>query len=443
MIQLRFKKMTNIAAKLSASILCISLLYGCGSSDSSTPVNVLFVGNSYTFARIAPALQYNAANVKDMTAAFNTTDPTGGNSFPIGSGIPPNPCLTVDTGCFEPHPWGGVPGIFKAMTVQMGLNYNVSMSARNAATLRGHFLNTANTNWDLRSNMAKEKWDAVVLQGQSDEPLSPLKAKNGNPVSFKTYANLIEQFIHKGTGTTTTEADIFGGLTNCTAAVTATVPGPGLSSANCTTSRVIPANPNANPNAKVFLMQTWARPDMVEAHKCTAADKNSLNGAPIVDATCSSGANGSASTGLNTLYYTAKPTTAENLKDMTTDMSNVFYGLASANSNFAGVIPVGNAFQSAVNANTVKSTGFYKADGTYDESGNSINLWWLDRTHASVYGSYLTALVTFGRITGINPTALGSGEMSAKDLGISVDNAVMLQKVASQTLQAAGVELRY
>jgi hypothetical protein len=33
--------------------------------------------------------------------------------------------------------------------------------------------------------------------------------------------------------------------------------------------------------------------------------------------------------------------------------------------------------------------------------------------------------------------------MSAKDLGISVDNAVMLQKVASQTLQAAGVELRY
>jgi len=435
--------MKRISAKLSTIFLFLFLLTGCGSSDTPAPVNILFVGNSYTFARIAPALQYNAANIKDMTAAFNITDPAGGNSFPVGSGIPPNPCVTAGTGCFEPHPWGGVPGIFKAMTVQMGLDYNVSMSTRNAATLRGHFLNTANSKWDLRANIAKEKWDAVVLQGQSDEPLSPLKSKNGNPVSFQTYANLIAQYVHKGAGTTTTEADIFGGLANCTAAETATIPGPGLSSASCTTSRVIPANPNANPNAKVFLMQTWARPDMVEAHKCTVADKNSMNGAPIVDATCSSGANGSATTGLNNLYYTGKPTTAENLKDMTTDMANVFYGLASPSSNFAGVIPVGNAFQTAVNANSVKSTGFYKADGTYDESGSQINLWWLDRTHASVYGSYLTALVTFGRITGVNPTALGSGEMSAKDLGISADHAVMLQKVASQSLQSAGVELRY
>ena len=63
----------------------------------AAPVSVLFVGNSYTFARVAPALQYNAANVHDLTAAFNAIDPSGTNSFPVGSGVPPNPCVTPGT----------------------------------------------------------------------------------------------------------------------------------------------------------------------------------------------------------------------------------------------------------------------------------------------------------------------------------------------------------
>ncbi|NBW44702.1 MAG: hypothetical protein EBR45_03905 [Betaproteobacteria bacterium] len=439
--------MISICRKsLTLSALALALV-GCTSGDKAdAPMNILFVGNSYTFARIAPAMQYNAANVKDMTAAYNTVDPTGGNSFPIGTGLPPSPCATPDTGCFEPHPWGGVPGIFKVLADQSGLNYTVSLSTRNAATLRGHFLNTANANWDMRANIAREKWDVVVLQGQSDEPLSPAKSKNGNPVSFKNYANLIEQYVHTGTGVTTTEAEIFGGLANCTAAVTAAVPGPGLSTANCNTSRVIPANTNANPSAKVYLMQTWARPDMVEAHKCTIANKNSLDGAPIVDptcsATCSAGSNGSAITGLNNLYYTSKATTPENLKDMAADMSAVFYGLAESNKKFAGVVPVGNAFQRAVDVKAVKSSNFYKADGTYDASGSQMNLWWIDSTHASVYGSYLSALVSFGTISGRNPTGFGGNEKAAKDLGISQGDAILLQNIAAETLIASGVALR-
>jgi hypothetical protein len=199
-----------------------SVLAGCDSGDDgripAPPVKILFVGNSYTFARVAPALQYNSANVKDLTAAFNAIDPTGSNSFPVGSGVPPTPCATSGTACFEPHNWGGVPGIFKRLTDQDGLNYDVSLSTRNAATFRGQFLNTANANWDLRSNIASQKWDVVVLQAQSDEPLPALKSKNGNFVSFSTYLNLIEQYVHVGAGTTTTESEIFGGLSNCTAA---------------------------------------------------------------------------------------------------------------------------------------------------------------------------------------------------------------------------------
>ena len=71
-----------------------SLLAGCGGGGGSEPaplVKILFVGNSYTFARVAPAMQYNAANVKDLTAPFNAIDPAGTNSFPVGSGIAPTP----------------------------------------------------------------------------------------------------------------------------------------------------------------------------------------------------------------------------------------------------------------------------------------------------------------------------------------------------------------
>jgi hypothetical protein len=127
-------------------------------------------------------------------------------------------------------------------------------------------------------------------------------------------------------------------------------------------------------------MQTWARPDMVEAHKCTAADQSTLNGAPKVDPTCDAGSNGSTVTGQNNLFYTSKATTAANLADMTTDMHNIFTSLAATTTTtgkmrFAGVVPVGNAFQHAVNSSVVKTSGFYKADGTFDNSGSLMNLW--------------------------------------------------------------------
>ena len=49
------------------------------------PIEILFVGNSYTFGRVAPVLGYNAANVHDLTAAFNDIDPSGTNSYPVGT----------------------------------------------------------------------------------------------------------------------------------------------------------------------------------------------------------------------------------------------------------------------------------------------------------------------------------------------------------------------
>jgi hypothetical protein len=379
---------------------------------AAEPVSVLFVGNSYTFGRVEPVLNYNAANVHDLTAAFNAISPTGTNSYPPG---------TVGFGTFEPHPWGGVPGIFKKMTDQAGLDYDVSLSTRNAATLRGQFLNTANAAWDLRGNVATKTWDSVVLQAQSDEPLPIGRGKNANPVGFAAYANQFERFIHVGTAQNYTETQLFGSLAACMAT--------GLSSGSCGVTRRIPANPHASAATRVYVEQTWARPDMVEAHKVTTPDLDSPTGAPVVDT--SDDPDGVAAK----LYY-------GELAGMTTDMHAAFYGLAASNSGFAGVVPVGDAFQRAVDQGLALGSGFYQADGTYLEPADkTIDLWWLDRTHASRYGSYLSALVLFGTLTGIDPWSLGASEQAAADLGIAPADALKLQQVASEQLYTAGVAL--
>ncbi len=113
-------------------ILCagaLAALAFCAAARATTPIEILFVGDSYTFGRVDPVMSYNAANVHDLTAGFDAINSSGTNAF-------------------EPHPWGGVPGVFKEFTDEAGLDYDVSISARNAATLRGQFLDTANSTWD-------------------------------------------------------------------------------------------------------------------------------------------------------------------------------------------------------------------------------------------------------------------------------------------------------
>jgi len=386
------------------------------------PTKILFVGNSYTFARVDPAMSYNAANVDDMTRP-RPEDPE------------PNFTDTVGTRAWEPHPWGGVPGIFKQLADQAGRQFDVSLSTRNAASLRGHFLNTANngnTDWDLRGNIARKKWDIVVLQEQSDAALPKGRGANANPEVFKAYADKIEQYVHIGAGGTYREREIFGGSTEACQAMT------GLSERNCNALRTIPKNDNANAKADVYLMQTWARPDMVFPHLSTVPDANYPtvpDGRPIVDTSNPAFPNGFP----DTLYYEA-----EGLAGMTADLRTAFADKLKSNPNFAGVIPVGDAFQRAVDTGIAKGDGFYTADGVYAPAvpQDKINLWWDDYLHASKYGSYLSALVIFGKLTGINPASFGANEKAAADLGIGPGDAVKLQQVAWDQLAAAGVPLK-
>src|SRR5687768_11491745 len=232
----------------SMKTLAFLALAGLASTASlAEPVSVLFVGNSYTFGRNDPVMSYNAANVTDLTHAMWIANPAG-------------------TNVFEPHPWGGVPGIFKQFTVQAGLDYNVALSTRNAASLRGHFLNTNPAGWDLRGNIGSAAWNKVVLQEQSDEPLTRQPGLASNPDYFKTYAAKIADFVHSGAAHSYRERDLIGGTTAACQAAT------GASASTCNLLRSVPANPNASAATDVYLYQTWARPNLINAPFTTVTD---------------------------------------------------------------------------------------------------------------------------------------------------------------------------
>ena len=374
-------------------LLGLPVLMGA-SALQAEPISVLFVGNSYTFGRVDPVMSYNSANVRDLTAAMAAANATGSNAF-------------------EPHPWGGVAGIFKQFTVQAGLDYDVALSTRNAASLRGHFLNTNAAGWDLRGNIASQTWSKVVLQEQSDEALPKQPGLASNPAYFNTYVDLIEDFVHQGSALSYRERDLIGGTNAECAAIT------GASTGTCGTLRNIPANAYASAATELYLYQTWARPNLVNAPFTTVTD-------PVTGA----------------ISFTDTPATSyyDSLGAMTDDLRDA-YRLAATlagtdgSGGVIGIAPVGESFMRAIN-DGIATPDMYAANAGSD---GLIDLWFDDGTHASKYGSYLSALTLFGTLTGLNPALLGASEIAAAELGIRAADAVRLQRIASEQLGFAQV----
>lgn len=390
------------------SILVLAVSLGAGVAVA-TPVNVLFVGNSFTFGRVDPVMSYNAANVTDLTRP----------------GQPGRPSFDNATGgnLYEPHPWGGIAGIFKALTVQAGLDYNVSLSARNAATLRGHLLNTNPAEWDLRSNLTLQPWDKVVLQEQSDEPLTRRPGLSSNPARFTNYVDAIAQYLTAGTIDTYRERDYYAGATTAdkTAACVAAT---GASATACNAQRGtaaalsanfrLPVNANADASTEVYLYQTWARPDLVDGALASSTDET---------------------TGAVTRGDTPKATFFPDLETMTDELRLAYESAAALSGDIDGIAPVGEAFLRAVQSG-VATRDPYAADALTDDR---VDLWFDDGFHPSKYGSYLSALVLFGQLTGQDPAMFGRLEQAARELGISARDALLLQRVASDQLGFAPV----
>jgi hypothetical protein len=385
-------------SRLTSLALAFGLIGAALPAAQAAPVEVLFVGNSYTFGRVDPVMSYNAANVTDLT------DPSRGGNF----------TQTEGTNSWEPHPWGGVAGIFKQLTEQAGLDYKVSLSARNAASLRGHFLNTNGDAWDLRGNLALQTWDKVVLQEQSDNPFNLSHGLNSSPGYFQLYANLIENYLHVGVQPNYRERDFFPGNTNgqrnasCAAAT-------GASTGSCGTERKdIPTNLHASDSTEVFLYETWARPNLVNGALATQTDDG---------------------TGAVTRTGGVITTDFLDLESQTAELAAGYLAAMDAagldgSGGITGVAPVGQAFLRAVQTG-VATRDMYADDALTD---GLIDLWFDDGTHASKFGSYLSALVLFGELTGLDPAQFGDDEIAAQDLGIDARSALLLQRVASDQL---------
>jgi hypothetical protein len=102
----------------------------------------------------------------------------------------------------------------------------------------------------------------------------------------------------------------------------------------------------------------------------------------------------------------------------------------------AAILPIGQAWNRAM------ATGIADPNPYDGVAYDQIDLWAYDHYHASVAGSYLAALVTFGAITGVDPASLGPREKGADELGLGKDQAVALQKIASDELKSGNIALR-
>ena len=152
-----------------------------------------------------------------------------------------------------------------------------------------------------------------------------------------------------------------------------------------------------SPSVEFYVTATWSRPDMT--------------------------------------YPEDTPWHGKAIEVMGSDVDRAYDRLAAEVAGVKAVNPVGEAFNRAIR------TGV--ADGNpYDGiDAGKIDLWTFDHYHASTYGYYLHALVVFGNVTGVDPLALGRGECSAYELGMSGDQTEALQQVAHDELVASGVRL--
>lgn len=148
-----------------------------------------------------------------------------------------------------------------------------------------------------------------------------------------------------------------------------------------------------NPGAGIYLLATWPRADQV--YEPTGA------------------------------WY------GKSLAQMADDISRGYDMAASAANAAAQVIPVGQGWMRAMRNGVADDNPYNGIDA------GKVDLWGYDHYHASAYGSYLEALIVFGKVTGLDPRVLGSEECSSIELGFSSEQTGQLQSVAAEILQEA------
>ena len=251
---------------------------------------ILFVGNSFTFGATSPVLRYRPEQVTDLNK----------------EGI------------------GGVPAIFKVLTFQAGLDYQVSLETSPGKNFDWHLAN--------RLPLIDRPWDVVILQGQSTLDLE----RPGDPTRIIEYGRQLSDVLAR-----------------------------------------------RNPSARIYFQSTWSRADL------TYAKPSPWKGKPIAA--------------------------------MARDVRAGYDRARAVSPAVRGVLPVGEAWTRAMDAGVADPNPY---DGV---TFGQVDLWGWDQYHASAAGYYLSALVTFGAVTGRDPRSFGEREVAAYELGLSPAQATGLQ----------------
>lgn len=193
--------------------------------------------------------------------------------------------------------YGGVPGVFKQLADDAGLPVDVASELVSGKTLQFHLD-------EKRALITSRPWDIVVLQEHST--LSPQRP--GDATAFIAAVAELETMLHA-----------------------------------------------ANPAARVYLLETWARADQV--------------------------------------YRTpAGRWAGKTLEAMQGDLHAAYAQAMARAACIAGVLPVGDAALRAVQEGVADRDPYDGIDA------GKVNLWGDDSYHFGAWGSYLEALVLLGRL---------------------------------------------
>lgn len=403
------------------------LLATTAQQAAASPIDILFVGNSYTHGRYDPALNYNAGAASNTSNSVvhdllcpgtGTTCTSGVEDAPVvvPTSSTPGGTLAGQLAYLQAHtssqytevgPFGGVAGIFLQLTEEAGLNYNVSLMAVSSATLTGYANNSGNEAGDL-SLIENSKYSKVVLQDQSFQPLPTTITVNGlsvptrgSPTSFNSGVTRLINDIDA--------ADSAGHTPNAAITLFETPP---IASYGYTSS---------NPNAPIFGSSTVAQQHGNKAYAPYVGDTN-----PIA----------AMAADLHNAYESAAST----------------YNAGNPTASHVSVALAGDAWVSAIDQGLAQQDPFL-----VNEPTGEVDLWDSNPLlacctvpigyHPSVYGDYLNALVLFGQITGDNPETVADefdpgsafyADSASVALGISAPIAYDLAVAAEDTLRDGG-----
>ncbi len=225
----------------------------------------------------------------------------------------------------------GVPGFFEALAEAGGKKPVVTMEAVSGQALAFHY--------EKRLPLITKPWDIVILEDHSIGPL----VVNGDTASRDLFRTHVKKF-----------KELFVAQ---------------------------------NPSVKIWLYETWARPDLVKLRQFAS------------------------------------------MQQMQEELHKA-YSEAAHDFSLKGWVPVGDSFLATVKQGLADNPVTPVTEGP-------LKIWDNDNHHQSSIGAYLAALLFYGAIYDADPRALPAENAVTKYLNLSAEDGKKLQAVAWEQLQPA------